>query len=77
MSLPADGSEIFNWFSLRASVLTYCASNGGPFNNAKSEFPRFADALCSFPLSFYIPCSLEFGVGKRHLSLGCLRWWRW
>ena len=30
--------------------------------------------LCSSLLSFYIPCSWEFGIGERHLSQ-CLRWW--
>ena len=28
-------------------------------------------------LSFYVLCSLRFNIGKRHLSLRCLRWWKW
>jgi len=28
------------------------------------------------PLPFDILCSLEFSIGKRHLSLGCLRSWK-
>ena len=28
-------------------------------------------------LSFYILCSLGFNIGKGHLSLRCLRWWKW
>jgi hypothetical protein len=35
-----------------------------------------SNILCVSPLSFYVLCSLEFGIGKRHLSLGCLRWWK-
>ena len=28
-------------------------------------------------LSFYVLCSLRFNIGTRHLSLRCLRWWKW
>ena len=33
--------------------------------------------LCLSLLSFYILRSSEFGIGKGHLLLGCLRWWKW
>ena len=50
----------------------------GAANDKDAKMPgEPSNMLCSSPLSFYILCSLEFGSGKRHLSLGCLRSWRW
>ena len=55
-----------------------CLSRIGAANDQDTKTRReHSNFHCSSPLSFYILCSLEFGIGKRHLSLGCLRWWQW
>ena len=55
-----------------------CLSCIGAANDKDAKTPgEPSNILCSSPLSFYILCSLEFSIGKRHLSPGCLRWWRW
>ena len=55
-----------------------CLSRIGAANDQDTKTRReHSNFHCSSPLSFYILCSLEFGIGKRHLSLGCLRWSQW
>ena len=71
--------ENFRLFSCIANSLEDgCLPRIGAANDkdAKTRGERSKN-LCLSPLSFYIICFLEFIIGKRHLSLGCLRWWKW
>jgi len=53
-----------------------CLSRIGAANDKDTKTRGAVSKIfCSSPLSFDILCSLEFGIGKRHFSLGCLRWW--
>ena len=44
--------------------------------NTKTLGP-VSEFLCAFPLSFDILHWLDFSTGKRHFSMGRLRWWKW
>ena len=55
-----------------------CLPRIGAANNKDAKTPSEpSNILCLSQLSFYNLFSLEFGIGKRHLLLGCLRWWKW
>jgi len=55
-----------------------CLPHIGMANDKDMKTPgKPSNIFCLSPLSFYILCSLKFSIGKRHLSPGCLRWWKW
>ena len=55
-----------------------CLSSIGAANDKDAKtLGSPSNILCSSLMSFYILFSLEFVIRKRHLSPGCLRWWKW
>jgi hypothetical protein len=75
MTLLVENFRLFR--RIANSLEDGCLPRIGAANDKDAETRgEPSNSLCSFPLSFYILCSLEFGIGMRHLSLGCLRWWK-
>ena len=55
-----------------------CFPRIGAADDEYAKVPGVASKIVrSSLLSFYVLCSLGFNIGKRHLSLRCLRWWKW
>ena len=67
--------ENFRLFCCIANSLEdSCLSRIGAANDEDAKtWGKPSNVLCSYPLSCYILCILEFDIGKRHLSL---RWWK-
>jgi hypothetical protein len=76
MTMPSENFRLF--CCMANSLEDGCLPRIGAANDKDAETcGEPSNVLCSFPLSFYILCSFEFGIGKRHLLPGCLRWWKW
>jgi len=70
MTLPVENFRLF--CCIANSLENGCLPRIGPANDKDAKTPgEQSKILYSSPLSFYILCSLEFDIGKRHLSPGC------
>jgi hypothetical protein len=76
MTLPIENLRLF--CCIANSLEDGCLPRIGAANDKDAKTSGDASKiLCSSLLSCYILFSLEFGIGKRHFSLGCLKWWKW
>ena len=69
MTLPIENFRLFCCVanSLEDGGLSRIGSANDKDAKTLSELSNMSG---SYVLSFYIPCSLESGIGKRHFSLG-------
>jgi len=76
MTLPIENFRLF--ICIANSLEDGCLPRISAANNKDTKTPGpHSDPLCSFPLSFDILHRLDFSTGKRHFSMGRLRWWKW
>ena len=70
MTLPIENLWLF--CCIANSLEDGCLSRIGAANDKDAKTRgEHSNISCSSLLPFYIVCSLEFSIGKRHLSLGC------
>ena len=68
-TLPIENLRLF--FCIANSLEDGCLSRISAANDKDAKTLGVpSNILCSSPLYFYILNSLEFGIGKRHFSLG-------
>ena len=75
MTLRIENSRPFR--CIANSLEDGCLSRLGTANDKDAKtLDKRSNISCSSLLYFYVPYFLELSVGKRHLSPGCLRWWK-
>ena len=76
MAFPIENLRPF--CGIANSLEDGCLPCIGAANDEDAKVHGAASKLArSSLLSFYVLCSLGFNIGKRHLSLRCLGWWKW
>ena len=75
MTIPIENFRLFR--RIANSLEDSCLPRIGAANDEDTKIHSVSKIARSSLLSFYILCSLGFNIGKRHLLLRCLRWWKW
>ena len=75
ITLPIENFRLF--CCIANSLEDGCLPCIGTANDEDAKTRADSKILRSSLLSFYILYSVGFNIRKRHLSLRCLRWWKW
>ena len=75
MALPIENFWLF--CCIANSLEDGCLPRIGAANDEDTKTHAVSKIARSSLLPFHMLCSLGFNIGRRHLSLRCLRWWKW